>query len=343
MVHRNVTLADIARESGVSKATVSLVMRDSDQVSEATRERVRKVAHDLGYVYNRAAAALRSKTTGTVGLIVTTVANPFFAEVVDGLEGRFTESGRSLILTQHSDSLSMQRRQIEAMLESRVDGVVIVPAYNSPAQAFERLSDAGISMVFVTRRIEGQRGGYVGADNITGARMAAEHLIEHGCRRIAFIGGAKGTSAQIEREAGAVSAVARTAGAVGIASHSGPVSTESSYAMALEVISGAVAPDGIVAYNDIVALGIQAAIADSGRIVGRDIRLVGFDDVAFSHFLRPSITSVQARPALIGSLAAETLVREMEDPSENETVLVPTSLSIRESCGCSARRVVIAS
>ena len=141
MSKRSVTLADLAEASGVSKATVSLVMRESPQVAEATRERVLRAAADLGYVYNRAAAALRSKTTGTVGLIVTTVRNPFFAEVVDGIEARFSESGRSLILTQHSESLAMQRQQIELMLQSRVDGVIIVPAYNTPPADVARLSD----------------------------------------------------------------------------------------------------------------------------------------------------------------------------------------------------------
>jgi len=331
---RSVTLADLAERAGVSKATVSLVMRDSTQVSDATRQKVLKAASDLGYVYNRAAASLRSKTTGTVGLIVTTVANPFFAEVVDGIEGRMSESGSTLILTQHSESLAMQRRQIEVMLQSRVDGVIIVPAYDTPWPDVARLTDAGISTLFLTRRIPDVRASYVGSDNVAGARTAAEHLIQHGSQRLAFVGGAPGTSAQREREDGVLAAVARTAGAVVVTSHPGPTSLAAAYAVTRELLTGAQPPDTIVAYNDLIALGAHAAIADAGRVVGRDVRLIGFDDVAFCHFVRPAITSVNSRPSLIGSIAAETLAKLVADGGVEETVLVPNSLSIRGSCGC---------
>ena len=334
MSKRNVTLADLAERTGVSKATVSLVMRDSSQVSDATKQRVLQAADDLGYVYNRAAASLRSKTTGTVGLIVTTVANPFFAEVVDGIESRISETGSSLILTQHSESLAMQRRQIEVMLQSRVDGVIITPAYNTPWPDVARLMEAGVSTLLLTRRMPDLRASYVGSDNVAGARAATEHLIEHGCTRIAFVGGAQGMSPQREREDGVLAAIARTAGAASITSHPGPTSQGAAYAVVRELLSGVEVPDAIVAYNDLIALGAHAAIADAGLVVGRDVRLIGFDDVAFCNFVRPSITSVNSRPSLIGSIAAETLTRMIADGGVEETVLVPNSLSIRESCGC---------
>lgn len=335
MSKRSVTLADLAERTGVSKATVSLVMRDSTQVSDATRQKVLQAAADLGYVYNRAAASLRSKTTGTVGLIATTVANPFFAEVVDGIESRLSETGSSLILTQHSDSPAMQRRQIEVMLQSRVDGVLVVPAYNTPWPDIARLTDAGISVLFLTRRIPDVRASYVGSDNFLGARTAAEHLFQHGCRRIAFVGGAPATSSHREREDGVLAAVARTAGAAVVTSHPGPTSQAAAYAVARELLAGPESPDAIIAYNDVVALGVHAAIADAGKVVGRDIRLIGFDDVAFSHFVRPAITSINSRPSLIGSIAAETLAKQIAEDGVEEIVLVPNSLSIRESCGCS--------
>lgn len=336
MSKRSVTLADLAERTGLSKATVSLVMRDSSQVSDPTKQKVRQAAADLGYVYNRAAASLRSKTTGTVGLIATTVANPFFAEVVDGIESRMSETSSTLILTQHSDSPAMQRRQIEVMLQSRVDGVIIVPAYNTPWPDIARLTDAGISTLFLTRRIPDVRASYVGSDNFAGARTAAEHLLQHGCRRIAFVGGAPGTSSQREREDGVLAAVARSAGAATVTTHTGPTSQQAAYAMTRELLAGPVAPDAIIAYNDIIALGAHAAIADAGLVVGREVRLIGFDDVAFCHFVRPAITSINSRPSLIGSIAAETLATLIADGGAEEIVLVPNSLSIRESCGCTA-------
>jgi LacI family transcriptional regulator len=329
-----VTLEDVAEASGVSKATVSLVMRESPQVAQATRERVLESASSLGYVYNRAAASLRSKRTGTFGLIVNSIGNPFFAELVEGVEGRFTESGRTLLLTQHNDSVAVQRKQIEVMLENRVDGVLLVPTYGTPVGHIERLRRAGVAMAMLTRRLDGIPVPYIGSDNVKGARAAGEHLISHGCRHIAFVGGTKGTSAQREREDGLLAAVARTQGRVAVTSHPAPGSPEAGYAIARELLDSMEDLDAILAYNDIVATGVTAAVRDSGRSVGGAVKIVGFDDIAASAFQRPSLTSVNARPSLLGTVAADTIVRLLDDPTADESVIVPNSLSIRQSCGC---------
>jgi LacI family transcriptional regulator len=334
MANGRVTLEHIAEASGVSKATVSLVMRESPQVADSTRERVLRTATDLGYVYNRAAASLRSKRTGTFGLIVNSVGNPFFAEVVEGVESRFTESGRTLLLSQHSESVAVQRKRIEVMLENRVDGVLLVPAHGTPVDHVERLRNAGVATVMVTRRVDGIPVPYVGSDNVAGGRQAGEHLIGHGCTRVAFVGGVKGTSAFREREDGLLAAIARTGGGVSVASHPSPGTPEAAYIVTRDLLSTGEQLDGILAYNDIVATGICAAIQDSGRTVGGDVKVIGFDDIAASRFLRPSLTSVNSRPSLIGSVAADALVRLLSDPTADEAVIVPNSLSIRHSCGC---------
>jgi LacI family transcriptional regulator len=334
MATSSVTLKDIADSAGVSKATASLVMRDSPKVADETRERVLQAAIDLGYVYNRAAAAMRSSRTGVVGLVVTTVGNPFFAELAEGMESAFSEFGLTFILTQHSESLTLQRRQIEVMLENRVDGVLIVPAYGTPPDHVERLSQAGVAAVALTRKVDGANMTYVGSDNQAGARSAVAHLIGHGCTDIAFVGGVRGTSSQFERESGCYAAVAVTAGAASVHNYPSPSSPEAGYAITRELMSGPRFPQGILAYNDNVALGVIAAVRDSGKQVGTDVKVIGFDDVAVAKYLRPSLTSVNSRPALIGQLSAETLRRAIANPLISETVLVPNSLSIRESCGC---------
>jgi LacI family transcriptional regulator len=337
-----VTLEDVAEASGVSKATASLVMRENPQVAQATRERVLAKANELGYVYNRAAASLRSKKTGTFGLIVNSIGNPFFAELVEGVEARFAESGRTLLLTQHSDSVAVQRKQIEVMLENRVDGVLIVPAYGTPPSHVERLRKAGVAVGTLTRRIEGVPTLYIGSDNIEGSRSAGTHLIEHGCRRVAFVGGIAGTSAQREREDGLLAAIARTNGRVAVTGHPVPGTPEAGYAVTRELLELDSGLDGILAYNDIVATGILAAIGDSGRTVGTDVKVIGFDDISASAFLRPALTSVNSRPALIGSVAADAVVRLLDNDNEDESVLVPNSLSIRQSCGCPGERIGVA-
>jgi len=336
MKTRSVTLATIAEDAGVSKATVSLVVRESPLVADDTRARVLASIEKLGYVYNRAAAGLRSRRTGTLGLIVSTISNPFFAELVNGAQSKFSELGQTLIFTQHSESLASQKRQIEVMLENRVDGVLVVPALGTPLDQLARLRTAGIPTVMVSRRVTGVRAPYVGSDNRAGGRRVGEHLVEHGCRRIEFLGGLLGSSPRTEREEGLLAAVATSRADVEISSSPTVPSRDAGYEATRALIKRSTErPDAIFAYNDDVASGVLAALVDSGVEVGTEIRVVGFDDVAGARYSIPPLTTVNCRPALIGSIAAETLLAYLADGEADADVIVPNSLSVRASCGCS--------
>ncbi len=335
MQTKRVTLADVAVEAGVSKATVSLVVRESPLVADDTRIRVLASIERIGYVYNRAAAGLRSRRTGTLGLIVSTISNPFWAELVNGAESKFSELGQTLLFTQHSESLASQKRQIEVMLENRVDGVLVVPAVGTPPDQLARLRTAGIPTVMVCRRVAGVRAPYVGSDNRAGARRVGEHLIEHGSRQIAFLGGFAGSSPRAEREEGLLAAVATSRAAVDVTSMPTVPSREGGYEATRDLIKrGSDRPDAIFTYNDDVAAGVLAALVDAGVNVGSDIRVIGFDDVPGAKYSIPPLTTVNSRPALIGSIAAETLLTYLADGEADSDVIVPNSLSVRASCGC---------
>src|ERR687888_406599 len=129
---KRVTLLDIAADAGVSRATVSLVMRNSPLPAAETRERVLDSAERLGYVYDRVAASLRSQRSAAVGIVITSVGNPFFAEITTGVESVLSETGRPVILGQHSESLATQERLLSQMLEYRVDGVILTPVNGTP-------------------------------------------------------------------------------------------------------------------------------------------------------------------------------------------------------------------
>jgi LacI family transcriptional regulator len=329
-------LADVAEASGVSKATVSLVVRDSPLVADDTRARVQDSIARLGYVYNRAAAGLRSQRTRSIGLIVSSIANPYFAEVVDGAEARLSESGHTLLFTQHSESLGTQRKLIELMLETRVDGVLLVPAHGTPAEHVERLRGAGTPVAVLTRRVQSVQVPYIGSDNRAGARKAGQHLIEHGARSIAFMGGVARSSPYVEREEGLLSAVAMSPGDVDVRSFPSTPTRNAGYEATRQMLkSREFVPDAILAYNDNLAAGVMAAVMDHGLKVGTDIRVVGFDDIAASRYMIPSLTTVNARANLIGSLAVETLIKLMGDPEADQDLVLPNALSIRGSCGCS--------
>src|SRR5438093_12948455 len=166
---KRITLLDIAAHAGVSRATVSLVMRESPLVAAETRERVLLSAERLGYVYDRVAASLRSRRSSAVGLVVTSVGNPFFAELTTGVESVLSETGRLAILGQHSESLATQERLLNQLLEYRVDGVILTPVNGTPVSAIKRLTSSGVAVVLCVRRLAGAAASYVGSDNKAGA------------------------------------------------------------------------------------------------------------------------------------------------------------------------------
>jgi LacI family transcriptional regulator len=330
---KRVTLLDIAADAGVSRATVSLVMRDSPLVADETRARVQSSAEKLGYVYDRVAASLRSQRSASVGIVVTSVGNPFFAEITTGVEGVLSETGRLAILGQHSESLATQSRLLNQMLEYRVDGVILTPANGTPASVVERLTAAGVVVVLCVRRVDGVNASYVGSDNEAGARLAALHLLDHGLERLAFVGGVDSGSPWQERSLGVRAAIAeRGADLSMFVSLPSAPTRDGGYAAAASLLRTATLPIGVVAYNDVTAFGVIAAVRDAGLRLGSDVAVIGFDDIEASRFQQPPLTTVAIDPAGIGASAAELLSRVRGgEPAE---VIAPARLVVRETCGC---------
>src|SRR6266516_676081 len=182
----SVTLVEVARDAGVSRATASLVLRGSDLVADETRERVLASMRKLGYVYHRGAASLRTQHSQTVGLIVPDVTNPFFAEMTVGIEARLDQARHVVLLGNTAETLNKQERLLAMMQEYRADGVLLCPATGTSAEMIVRLRQWRLPFVLFVRYVEGVDADYVGADNIRGAELATEHLISLGHQRIAF-------------------------------------------------------------------------------------------------------------------------------------------------------------
>src|SRR6266516_7088457 len=182
----SVTLVEVARDAGVSRATASLVLRGSDIVADETRERVLASMRELGYVYHRGAASLRTQRSQTVGLIVPDVTNPFFAEMTVGIEERLDQAQPLVLLGNTAETVSKQERLLAMMQEYRADGVLLCPATGTSTQTIVRLRQWRLPFVLFVRYVEGVDADYVGADNIRGAELATEHLISLGHQRIAF-------------------------------------------------------------------------------------------------------------------------------------------------------------
>ena len=354
------TLVDVARHCGVSRATVSLVLNDSPLVAAMTRDRVRQAMVELGYVYNRAAASLRTQHSDAIGVVLTNITNPYFAEFAAGLQDTLTSSGTVPLLAVSSEDRALQNRLVKSLVERNVDGIVLVPAHGTLPDDLPDL--LGTPLVLLARRLSGMDVDYVGAQNRDGGYAAAEHLYSHGCRQIAFVGGFTDSSAREERARG-VAEFLNDHGLTLNADHSvvcepaRPQAREA--AMRLLTADPAVDDgtnvdgpkvdgpdvdgpkidgpkiDGIVCFSDVVAFGVLDAIADSGRSIGSDVRVIGFDDVHDAGLNRPSLSSV-AVPARETGRRAGQLVLDRAAGSTEPTVReeFPVKLEPRETCGC---------
>lgn len=321
-------------------------MRESPAVAVATRDRVLAAAKALGYVYNRAASSLRTSQSGSVGILVTTVGNPFFAEIIEGVESVLSSSDRLVILGQHSESLDMQDRLLNRLLEYRVDGVILTAASGTSTETINRLTDMGVAVVLCTRRIDGTNASYVGSDNEAGARQAVGHLVhDHDIRSLAFVGGLASGSPHIERSRGMKKALRRTTltkDAI-FTLPTAPTREDAYHATTALLRSSPSLPLGIFAYNDVVAFGVAASVRDAGLVVGRDVLLVGFDDVQASLFEQPPLTTVAIGAAALGARAAETLVDLIVSKGQPVEVVCENSLVVRGSCGCAVTSTRFAS
>src|SRR5882724_9043657 len=204
-----VTLKEIAQHAGVSPATVSLVLRASPLVAKPTRTRIQASIDTLGYVYDRSAANLRTRSTQTIGLIVCEITNPFYAELTAGIDGALDRAGWVAFLANTAESPARQDRFIERMREQRVDGLLLSPAEGTDVDTMEQLRQVGLPCVQMLRHVDGGMRDYVSPDYQLGMTLAVDHLVGLGHRRIAYVGGGRRTSAAQERAAGYREALAR--------------------------------------------------------------------------------------------------------------------------------------
>jgi LacI family transcriptional regulator len=325
---------DVARHCGVSRATVSLVLNDSPLVAAKTRDRVRQAMTELGYVYNRAAASLRTQHSDAIGVVLTNITNPYFAEFATGIQDILTSSGTVPLLAVSSEDRDLQHRLVKSLVERNVDGIVLIPAHGTTPDDLPEL--LGTPLVLMARRLNGMDVDYVGAQNRDGGCAAAEHLYSHGCRRIAFVGGFSDSSARDERASG----VAEFLNDHGLTLNSElsvvcePARPQARQAT-MQLLLKNPQVDGIVCFSDVVAFGVLDAIADAGRNIGSDVRVIGFDDVHEAGLNRPSLSSVVVPARETGRRAAQ-LVLERAAGSSEPTVReeFPTKLEPRETCGC---------
>jgi LacI family transcriptional regulator len=337
-----VSIRDVAALAGVSVGTVSNVLNRPTKVSESTVAKVQRAIDILGFVRNDAARQLRAGRSRSIGLVVLDVANPFFTSIARGAEEAAEAAGLSVLLGNSDDDASREASYLDLFEEQRVHGVLISPI-GEGLERLERLRARGIPAVLVDRPTDDPRFDSVAVDDVAGGRLAVEHLLSLGRRRILMVAGPVGIRQVRDRLAGARTAVDRTPGA-----SLEVVSTSALTVLEGRAVGGAVAardaadrPDAIFAANDLLAVGVLQAFAFGSSIrVPDDIALVGYDDIDFASAAVVPLTSVRQPSALIGRTGVELLLRQSDDgDSPREHVVFQPELVIRDSTGTAGERV----
>ena len=329
------TLSAVAAHAGVSRATASLVLRGTGRVSpRPPGSGCSPRWLELGYVYDRVAAAMRTQQTPVVGVMISDIANPFFAELFSGLEEELGAHGYLPLVANTGRDPARQDELARVLREHRVSGLAIAPVPGSAPSFVERLVRWRMGHVLLTLPVDGARTCFVGPDDERGGELAAAHLIEvHGCRELLFLGGSPDAANRRERLAG-VRAAARRAGLPesAVSSRAGRADDPTAARLGAEVAAGPL-PPGVVCASDVVALGLYSAL----RAVGREaeVHVTGYDDVAAAALWQPPLTTVATHSVDLGRRAARLLVERIADPLGAPVVtrLAP-ELVVRRSCGC---------
>lgn len=332
-VRRSATLLDVAERAGVSRATASLVLRETGRVSEDTRRRVREAMAEVGYVYNRSAAAMRSNSTKTVGVLVTHIGNPFFGEVIGGLQETLDSAGYSCILASSDDDAARQDRAIAELRSHKVSAIAVVPATTSRPDFSQELAALAVPYVMVTRHTRDMSAPFIGPDNVLGGRLVMTHLLEHGARSFVYVGGSTAIHNRLDRRRGMLDALEH-ADVEPSRFIDLPIenSREDVVQAGLQMLDDHALPDAILCHSDNVAFGVYRALRIRG--VSRDVRVTGYDDIATARLWEPPLTTVSTNPAELGVRAAQHLLDQIENGVNQGFVKTAPHLIVRESCGC---------
>ncbi|XAS72608.1 LacI family DNA-binding transcriptional regulator [Micrococcaceae bacterium Sec5.1] len=324
------TIRDVASAAGVSKSLVSLVLQGSANVSESRRRAVMEAMENLGYRPNRLAQRLSGPRSGTIGVMLNDIRNPWFVELLEGLTAALHSAGVSPVLADSYTDQRVGRSSVETLLEQRVDGLVVVGTTNESA-AIEKAAQSIPVVLAGTREPVLAGVDIVVNDDDAGARQATEHLIALGHQRIAHLQG-PGEVGKLRRVSFERSML--DAGLEPLAVPGGGMSEESAYSTASRLLAGPARPTAIFAYNDVACIGALSAADDLGLSVPDDLSLVGYDNTYLAKIRHLSLTSVDNGNLAVGVEAGKFILERLTTPNLPARLhLVPSQLQVRGSSG----------
>jgi LacI family transcriptional regulator len=332
-----VTLADIARDLGLSKAAVSKALRGDADISERTRQRVLDRARELDYRSNWMAVALRSHSTRLVGIVVPTFLHSFFAEVIEASTRILDDHGFGAVITTTGETPMREVKEIELLLSRRVDGLLVATCQSFDAGAFQSARRQNVPVVFLGRNINPAASAYVACDNVAIGRIATRHLIAYGRKTIAYLAGPP-NSTSASRHEGYRSALKAARLETSPNLVAGGHEDESVVQTGTRLLlSRPQRPDGIFCYNDPVAAACLRTILECGLRVPEDVAVIGVGNTRYSDLLRVPLTTIDQDAAEIGRRGALMLLDMLGEKNAGTPELVPFKLIVRESCGARLR------
>jgi DNA-binding LacI/PurR family transcriptional regulator len=333
-----VTIKDIARQAGVTHTTVSRALHGSSLISLETTQHIRKIAAELGYQPSAAARSLKTNRSQVLGVIVSQIADPFFSEILQGIDEVAQQGGYSLFIAASQHSLAREVAIVKTLREHRVDGVIICSTSFSPDQA-RILQEQTRPIVVINNQAAGIYHYSIYHDDVEGSRQITRHLISLGHRRIAYLGNALAGRTTVDRLAGFAQEM--EAACLPILPEyvhqvpgSGPADSQAAigHFMAL-----AKPPTAIMCYNDMLAIGLLHYLQQAGLRVPQDCSVTGFDNIVFSAYTHPPLTTFDQPKRFIGAEAASLMLALLQaapaDPAPNEPKirLLQGQLLVRES------------
>ncbi len=328
------TILDVAKQAGVSKSTVSLVLQGNSAVKETTRVSVRKAMADIGYVYNRSAATLRSASSGLIGLVINDLRNPFFTEFAALFQMELARNGFATVLANTDEDPALQTRMISSLVEHGVSGFIISPSYGDETETVDvlRASTTPTLQVFRSLKDDDPNFPFLAPDYLRGGCLATQHLLDMGCQRIAFLGGLEGRAVTEERMSGYLSVLSDNAMEPIVLT--GQATRSFGKSMAAHLKSDYPDVDGVIGFNDLVALGVLAACPELGIVAGQDLRVVGFDDIEDCQDSYPPLSSISCNiPDFATTTAAQIVDWVKQGKVPQVSARSPVELIKRASSG----------
>lgn len=327
------TIRDVAKAANVSISTISHVINETRYVSPDTRERVLAAMKQLNYQHNRVASSLRNRKTYTIGVLLPNSANPYFAEILAGIEAACFEQDYHIIMGNANDDPEREQSYLKVLLSRQVDGILLIST-GAFDDSIHLLRENKTPVVMVDRSTELAAVDEIFTDNQGGGRQATAYLLGLGHRVIGCVTGPSFLTPSAARVQGYRDAFA----AAGIARDeswivTGDFQHESGYQAAQKLLALPNRPTAIFACNDLMAIGVVAALQDAGLRVPGDVSVIGYDDIPLASYYNPRLTTI-AQPARdLGHLAVERLFERFDDPDvPTRRDMLPVSLVERDSC-----------